>query len=246
MNKYKIISFDEIDSTNCYALKNILELEDKTIILAKMQTKGRGRFDRVWLSNNQENIYTSLVLKPRFKNLSNTPLANLTQYMSLTICKTLESYGISPKIKWPNDVLVSKKKISGILAETSIKNNEFYGLVLGVGINLNLDQTDIKKIDQAATSLNLELGEKVNRDEFFKILLDTFFSEYDTFLMSGFKYIKSSYIKKCDFLGKEITIRNLQKELRGTVTNINDDGSLSLKVADNLSEIKILAGDIIC
>ncbi len=245
MTKYTVVSFDEIDSTNSYALKNISTLKDKTIVFAKKQTNGRGRFNRVWISDDKENIYTSIVLKPRFRTITGSPLQNLTQYMSLVICKTLESYGTTPTIKWPNDVLISQKKISGILAETSIEENKLHGIVLGVGINLNFTSQDLMQIDQKATSLNLEINKNINRDIFFKKLLDTFFLEYDTFLTNGFEYIKSSYIERCSFLRQEILIKNLQQEIRGIATKINDDGSLSLKLADQ-SEINILAGDIIC
>lgn len=110
MPKYRIIYFNELESTNKYALENILQLDDKTIIRAKTQTNGYGRFKRKWISDDYDNLYFSIVLKPS-ENIDNTlPLPNLTQYMSVIIAELIEQYGLIPEIKWPNDVKINHKK----------------------------------------------------------------------------------------------------------------------------------------
>ena len=111
-----IIKLKEVNSTNLYAKEHLSELADKTVIIADRQTNGRGRFDRVWVDLGGDNLFMSIVLKPSDKFLNVYP--NLTQYLSVVVCKVLEHYGLQPNTKWPNDVLIKGKKISGILSET--------------------------------------------------------------------------------------------------------------------------------
>ena len=134
---YKQKFFKQLNSTNVYAKQNLSELEDRTVIFAEQQTDGHGRFDRVWISDKVGNLYASIVLKP--KNFSaDLPLANLTQYLSVVLSELLEEYGVVADIKWPNDVLVGGKKISGILAETSFCGNGFNGFVFDGHSSINV------------------------------------------------------------------------------------------------------------
>lgn len=239
-----LVSFEEIPSTNIYALEKIEDLNDKTVVFADRQTQGKGRFDRVWKSDNSSNLYFSIILKPTDIIDEKLPLANLTQYMSLVLCKILESYGVKAQIKWPNDVLVSGKKIAGILAETSIKGQIFKGLVLGVGINLNSTKEEIENISQPATSLNLQLEQDIDKDVFSKHLIDAFFADYEEFLTEGFSLIKEEYVKRCFFIGSQIKINDLNHSYDAIANGINDDGTLSVKIADKAKNISI--GDIFC
>ena len=116
----QIKTFDTIDSTNTYALEHFEELEDFCAIVANIQTQGRGRFERKWISSDNENIYLSFVLKPQNTRF----VTNLTQYLSVAVSKVLMTYGVNPKIKWPNDVLINNKKICGILCESKLKQNK--------------------------------------------------------------------------------------------------------------------------
>ena len=244
MPQYRIIYFNKLESTNKYALDNILQLDDKTIIRARTQTNGYGRFKRKWLSDDYDNLYFSIVLKPS-ENLDNTlPLPNLTQYMSVIIAELIEKYGLTPEIKWPNDVKINCKKVSGILSETSIRGNKLNGIVIGVGINLNTKRDVLSKIDQPATSISLELKKETDPDIFLRSLLNAFFDEYDTFMEKGFNLIKERYTSKCSFLGKEILIKNFDKEQRATAAQINNDGSLLID--DKGRKSVVLVGDILC
>ena len=244
MPQYRIIYFNKLESTNKYALDNILQLDDKTIIRARTQTNGYGRFKRKWISDDYDNLYFSIVLKPS-ENLDNTlPLPNLTQYMSVIIAELIEKYGLTPEIKWPNDVKINRKKVSGILSETSIRGNKLNGIVIGVGINLNTKRDVLSKIDQPAASISLELKKETDPDIFLRSLLNAFFDEYDTFMENGFNLIKERYTSKCTFLGKEILIKNFDKEQRATAAQINNDGSLLID--DKGRKSVVLVGDILC
>jgi BirA family biotin operon repressor/biotin-[acetyl-CoA-carboxylase] ligase len=238
------IGFEEISSTNTYALENIENLNDKSVIFTEKQTQGRGRFDRVWVSDNSGNLYFSVVLKPADVIDNKLPLANLTQYMSLILCQVLDSYGVKAQIKWPNDVLVGGKKIAGILAETSIKGAALKGLVLGVGVNLNSSREEIDSINQPATSLNLESNQHIDKKVFLEAVAGKFFAKYDEFLTSGFAMIKDEYTKRCFFLGSQIKINEANQSYEAIAQGINDDGTLNINT--NGVQKNISVGDIFC
>lgn len=243
MKQYDIKTFTELNSTNLYAMVNIANLCDRDIIVAEKQISGYGRFKRAWLSEKSNNLYMSIVLKPEVEDFSVLPLANLTQYLSVALCKTIESFGIESCIKWPNDVLVNGKKIAGILCQTSINGNNLNGIVLGIGVNLNLEQDDLDKIDQPATAMNIELGTSVDYEKFTRMLLDEFFVRYNEFMACGFEMIKSEYISRCSFIGEMIQVKNLDKTLRGIADGIDEAGALLLKC--DKSKETIMIGDVL-
>jgi BirA family biotin operon repressor/biotin-[acetyl-CoA-carboxylase] ligase len=231
----KIINFDEIDSTNTYSKKNIENIGDRTIIVANKQSSGHGRFTRKWMDLGTENIYMSFILKPGDKFLP--VYSNLTQYLSIILCKMFEEEGLKPSIRWPNDVLINNKKIIGILCETVMKGNLLKGLVLGVGINLNANPKDISNINQPATALNLELGRNVDKKIFLNKLLNTFFENYDNFLNYGFKSIREEYLKRTNILDRDIKVAIWDKIISGKAIDIDIQGNLLLKLAST-GEIK--------
>ncbi len=222
----KEIFLEEVDSTNLYGKSNLDALDDRTVIHALSQTSGRGRFTRAWKNLGAGNLFLSFVLKP--SNDFRSVYSNLTQYLSVVLCNILESYGITPQIKWPNDVLVNNKKIAGILSETVMQGQLFRGLVLGIGVNLNATFDLLGEIDKPATALNLEIGRNVDVFEFKNYLVSEFFAEYDKFLETGFEYIKSKYISRADFLDKEICVQIFDKKSKGIARSITDNGELVL------------------
>lgn len=238
-----IISLGEVNSTNLYAKQNLDSLEDKTVISASVQTSGRGRFNRAWIDLGQGNLFMTIVLKPSdtFKDV----YANLTQYLSVILCKVLKEYGLVPSIKWPNDVLIGGKKISGILSETVMQGNSFKGLVLGIGVNLNAKSEDLSLVkDKEITALNIELGQDyADKNLFMEKLLNEFFAHYDEFLNNGFAYIKDDYISVCNFLGKDISVQVFNDKKSGTAEYINNNGELVLKQDDR--EFVLTMGDIL-
>ena len=220
----KYIYLDETESTNNYAKEHITEIEDKVVVYTSKQTCGRGRFDRTWVDLGSENIYMSIVLKPAEEMQKN--FSNLTQYTALKLAETFEKYGVIPQIKWPNDILINNKKISGILAETVFRKNKLNGIVIGVGINLNANKEDFIKIDKLATALNIEIGKDVDKQTFLDDFNYTFFNQYEKFLEQGFSLIKNGYEKHINFIGKEITINNLNDKITGIAERITDNGAL--------------------
>lgn len=239
----KLITLDEVNSTNIYAKNNLALLEDKTVVHALRQTSGRGRLTRKWVDLGEGNLFLSFVLKP--SNTFNEVYSNLTQYLSVVLCQVLEKYGLEPQIKWPNDVLINGKKIAGILSETVMQGNNFKGLVLGIGVNLNAKQDDVNAIpDKIATALNLETGYNIGTNEFIQKLLDKFFADYDKFLTRGFEFIKSDYISRASFLDTEIAVQVFNEIKRGVAKSVNNSGELVLE--NNGQEFVLTIGDILC
>ncbi len=171
-----IIKLEKIDSTNRYALREFAKFADNTLIIADTQDAGRGRRGKSWFSPPCLNIYASYILKktdfPAFKSLWICGLAGL---------KTLRFFvpDCDLWLKWPNDIYCTPKrnpalklKIAGLLAETysPAKSNTITGIVAGMGINLNMQQEDIAKIDKPATSLFLETGQITDIARFADIL----------------------------------------------------------------------------
>lgn len=230
---FNILELDTVHSTNDWVRENLDGLVDRTAVTANTQTKGRGRFDRTWVSNNSDNIYLSLFLKPseQFKNI--------TQYTGLVVAKVLEDYGLDAKIKWPNDILIDGKKICGILCESIFLGEKLKGLIVGVGINLNNNNKELQTIDKPATSMFLELNKKIDKKSFLNTLLKEFFLYYDIFIEKGFNFIKNDYESRTDFLKKRISIDGV----KGFVQSINDEGEL-IFIDENQKERRIITGEI--
>lgn len=239
----KFLKFKTLNSTNTWALDHFDELENLTAVCADSQTNGRGRFNRVWVSQDcGENICLSFVLKPENKKF----LANLTQYLCVVTAKTLETYGVEPEIKWPNDVLVDGKKICGILCEAFLKHNAIKGVVLGIGVNLNMDKDLLKNIEKPATSLNIETGKKIDRDAFLNLLTEEFLKNYENAVEKGFASFERDYLQRINFLGKKVylTQRDNAPKEEFFAQKIDENGSLVVKTADGL-EKTVFSGDLI-
>ena len=244
MPVYSITHIPEVRSTNEYAMLHLDSFPDRHIIAAEIQTRGQGRLDRSWISDIPNNIYISIILKPENASISNFPSVNISQFMSLCICDLLDIYGINASLKWPNDILVDRKKIAGLLGQTSILGDHLQGLILGTGINLNMNKKDLARIDQPAISLNLLTGSPVDRDVFLDQLAHRFFSRYGAFLEEGFPMIIEKFRKRSPFLGNEIKVSLPEIEISGTAKDFTENGCLIIETDDGGRKI-ITSGDIL-
>lgn len=227
----KILRFDELDSTNAYAKRNCSLTADQTIIVAKTQTAGRGRMSRTWLSQ-PGGLYFSVVLKPAQTDF----LANLTQLMALSVCKTVQTWGVNAWLKWPNDVLANDKKLCGILSEAVVNEKGFQALIVGVGINVR--QADLSTAGQPAVSLAM-LGVQTTEEDVLNAVLTHFFEGYEQVLKQGFSALSIEYLKHFPYLGKEVTIRHGATPTRGIVETISSQGELVLRTPQGQTIISI-------
>lgn len=231
MYMWKILRFDELDSTNAYAKRNCSLTADRTIVVAHTQTAGRGRLDRKWLSE-PGGLYFSVVLKPGQIDF----LPNVTQLMALAVCQTVHRLGAQSWLKWPNDVLADGKKLCGILSEAVTDFHGFQALVVGVGLNVN--QADVSQAGQPATSLK-NLGIDTTQENVLESVLTDFFDGYEAVLQRGFSVIRAAYLQYFPYLGKQVTIRHGATPVSGTVETISPDGKLILNTPQGQTIISI-------
>lgn len=234
-----IYKFNKLNSTNLHLKQNFNNYKNFDIILAEHQSNGYGRFKRQWLDLGGENIFMSMCLK---LDGFNENIVGITQFTALILAKTFEIYGIQPTIKWPNDIHVNGRKISGILAESVIKNSKLEGIVLGLGININSDEKLFDSVSQKVTSLSSEVSKKINKDEFIENLVQKFEADYEKLLDNGFSIFKNEYISYLNCIDKEISVKNYDKTFTGIARNVSDNGLLILETNGELKEIS--AGDI--
>ena len=233
----KILFFEEVDSTNNKAKQIALEEKEGAVVISEMQTSGRGRRGREWQSP-KGGIYISFILKP---NISPERAPQLTLVSSLALVETLNSMNdkLNAKIKWPNDVLISGKKISGILTELSADMEKINYIVVGVGVNIN---TDINNLPETATSLKLEMEEDVSVKLFLKSFLEHYDSIYQEYLDGGINQIIERWKDNSDTLGKNVKIIGINETYEGLAKDIDENGALILKTKEK--EIKVYSGDV--
>ena len=233
----KILFFEEVDSTNNKAKQIALEENEGTVVISEMQTSGRGRRGREWYSP-KGGIYVTFILKP---NVSPEKASQLTLVSSLALVETLNAINnnLNAKIKWPNDVLVSGKKISGILTELSSDMEKINYIVIGVGINLN---TEKEILPENGTSLKIEMKEEVSIKLFLKSFLEHYDSIYEEYLNGGIDQIIERWKNNSDTLGKKVKIIGINETFEGLAKDIDENGALILETKEK--EIKVYSGDV--
>lgn len=226
----KTFHFQTIDSTNTWAKKHADEWakEGITVISTDFQTQGRGRLSRVWISPPSTNIMTSFCF---WLDSEKTDFVQLPQILALTTVEVLLRKGLFPQIKWPNDVLIHGKKIAGILTE-ALQENERRGMILGIGLNVNMTPETLLSIDRPATSLFVETGIHFSLKVLQQELEETFASNLSLFFQEGFSPFFSSFKKFLTFKkGDLVTFHDHQKVIEATFEAIQIDGSIALRLA---------------
>lgn len=222
-----LLYFEQLESSNTY-LKAEAEKENLptgTVVLTEYQTNGRGRLDRVWLSNPAENLTFSLLLRPNAITPKNLNLLSLGA--AVVVAETVENFLLMKcDLKWPNDVLLNKKKVCGILAESTFTGNKFQYLVLGIGLNVNQNEFAGKHAIPP-TSLKLEAGQLLERERLMSALLNGLERMIHQ-LDEDPKLIVKKWKNNCSKLGEILTIVNGPASFTGRFEDVDDDGSLVL------------------
>jgi BirA family biotin operon repressor/biotin-[acetyl-CoA-carboxylase] ligase len=234
-----VFHFDEIPSTNEYAKKlGAWGGAEGLVVLADVQTQGKGRLDRVWQSQ-RGGLYFSILLRP---DLSSEGIQRLTLVAGIAVARALRrTYGAAAQLKWPNDVLVNGKKACGILTESSIVGGKVNFCVVGIGVNVNNRvPADIKEM---ATSLAKNAGKKLDLTVVFRHVLREFGLAYESFIENPESIIRQ-WSALSDTIGRDVEISTGDELLRGKAVGIARDGTLKLKTK-NGRVAKILAGDCV-
>lgn len=239
-NAPQIIYLDEVDSTNNYARLMADKINSDFLVVADMQTLGKGRMGRSWSSPAGTGIFMSLCIKPE---IAVEKASMITLVTAISICDAIEElYPISSTIKWPNDIVINSKKISGILTEMSSDMDGIKYIISGMGINVNNKEfpDDIKDM---ASSLLLETGILMDRAKLIAAVMYHFYRNMNIFLktcdMSG---LKENYEKHLANIGKDVNILDPKGSYQAVALGIDETGALLVNAEGKIK--RIISGEV--
>lgn len=229
-SSWPVVIYESIGSTSAAAIKLISDgTATPFVVLAERQTAGRGRRGRKWVSPFGENIYYSLALRIEG---GMRQLEGLSLLIGLGVLKTLREAGIQGAgLKWPNDVLVGRRKIAGILLELVGDPADVCHVVIGVGVNVNMRAT--QEVDQLWTSLRLEVGTLSNRNELVGKLSQNIQAYLAAHQASGFEVFRAEWERNHLWQGCAVSLLAGTEAVEGVVLGIDSQGALRLQVGND-------------
>jgi BirA family biotin operon repressor/biotin-[acetyl-CoA-carboxylase] ligase len=234
--------FYQVTSTNELAKDMaLLGAKEGTVIIAETQTKGRGRLGREWMSP-EGGIWLSVILRPKL-NAKDAP--KLTLIASLAVAQTINQlFNLRAEVKWPNDVLINAKKVCGILTEANTKGDTINFVVVGVGVNANIELGSLpEEVRQNATSLKHELKREINRELFLKTLLEKMEHYYFLLLKGKFNHILMEWKNLCGILNSYVEVTSLKEKVEGWAVDVDENGALLIKLRNGTLK-RVLSGDV--
>jgi BirA family biotin operon repressor/biotin-[acetyl-CoA-carboxylase] ligase len=230
--------FKKLPSTNLFAR----ELVDRTVsngsvVVADVQTHGRGRKDRIWFSPTG-GLWFSVIIYP---DIPPRKSMMLTMAASLGVVDGIKTItGIVPRIKWPNDVIIKGKKVCGILTEIDAEMDRINFAIVGIGLNVNNTlPTDFGKY---ATTLRQECDGKVSRVQLLRSILKSFDEQYEKLARGKYDDIRKNWLSFSQIIGKQVRVDDGATRIEGIVKDVDEDGSLILKTDGKIH--RVLSGDV--
>lgn len=233
--------FDVLDSTNRYLMdKAGNKPEQASVVLAEMQTAGRGRRGRQWVSPFACNIYLSLL----WRYDSNTQnLSGLSLAIGVAVARALKAAGASDiSLKWPNDIYWKGRKLGGILLELNGEAGGPCCVVAGLGLNVNMSQQPAADIDQAWTDLLTVLGQRVSRNSLVVALLCELLPAMQSYAKQGLSPFLSQWKDYDMLMDKPVTLLLPQQQRAGIARGINEQGALQFEAGGKLESV--FAGEV--
>jgi BirA family transcriptional regulator, biotin operon repressor / biotin---[acetyl-CoA-carboxylase] ligase len=238
-----IVYREALDSTQNLAISIASKpASHGTVVIAEQQKSGRGRMKRKWLSP-KGGLWLSVVLQP---SIPTAQITLLPFVAALAVCEAIrEGTKLDAGLKWPNDVMISGKKVAGILLDISAETEQVNYAVIGIGLNANVDSSLIaSRLEPGTmvTSIKDELGREASRLVLARLLLEKLEHYYLELERHGPPGILQKWKQRSDMLGRQVSVTQGGRIIRGVAAGLNDDGSLLLKADDK--EINIVSGDI--
>jgi len=233
--------YETIDSTNTRAVQAAQEgAPDGTLILAEWQSQGRGRLGRRWLAPTGSSLLLSLIFRPPLKP---SQAQRMTMVCSLgAVAAIARVAGLQVQVKWPNDLLLEGKKLGGVLTELGMGEQRALAyVVVGMGINVNLDPTILGDVLTPATSLQAVLGRPVSRLDLLAALLEEIEARYEK-LRAGWSP-REEWRAHLATLGQHVEVKAGEELIQGTAEDIDEDGALLVRTPEGELR-RILAGDV--
>lgn len=236
----KVFYHESLSSTMDEAFKLGMEgAPEGTVVCAEMQTKGRGRLGRSWVSPKYKGIYCSIILRPK---LSPSDLAKLTLLSAVAVAEAVEkSAGIQAMIKWPNDLLIKNKKLAGILTELRAEVDQMKFVVIGIGLNVNNTSAQLV---EGATSLKNETSQSFSRVEILQEILRAFERWYIRCHHGDFEAVLLAWKDRAHTLGKRVRVTDPASVTEGVAVDLDHDGGLLIR-QDSGVVVKKMAGDVV-
>jgi len=237
----EIILLPEIHSTNAFAMERANEgAYEGIVVIAELQTKGRGRLGRTWISP-PGNIYCSIVVRPQIP-LHKAPLVTLMGAVAVA-ATVKQACGLNAGIKWPNDILLSGKKVCGLLTEMSAEQDRIRHIVLGIGINVNMHLDALPaEVRMQTTTLAAETGCSIDRTMLVRELLRSMDARYLDFLHDPASML-DEWRKLNVTTGRRVVVSGAGETLSGTARDIDNEGRLVLMLDDGARRT-VAAGDV--
>jgi len=233
---------ETVDSTNRFAMGLAREgAPEGTVVLADRQTAGMGRLQRAWQSPPGCNLYISVILRPA---VAPPDASRITLLAGVAVAEAISA--VCPGrvgIKWPNDLLIGGRKVCGILTETRMATGGIDSVIVGVGLNVNMERADFDPAHrETATSLREETGREHSREDLLLLLCERFEPWYEIFLHDGFAPVREGWLARVEMAGKRLRILFRDEVREGVFAGIDRDGALL--IADEQGAVRrITAGD---
>lgn len=243
----KVVYAPEIDSTNNEAKRNAENgAKDGTLYITESQTSGRGRRGRQWVSPSGSGIWMTLLLRPQI-NPANASMLTIVAAMAVTMAirRAVAETGADVEcyIKWPNDVVINKKKVCGILTEMSAELDCIHYVVIGIGINVNTTEF-ADEIKETASSLFVETGKNIKRSRIVALFAEEFTKYYQKFLNTGdLSGLVQDYNELLINAGRQVRICDAKEEFTGVAAGIDSHGELLVTKEDGTQAV-ISAGEV--
>jgi BirA family biotin operon repressor/biotin-[acetyl-CoA-carboxylase] ligase len=248
LGKTKVIGrdiqvFEQTTSTNDVIEKFARDgVKEGVVVFAESQTKGRGRLGRKWISPAYKGLWFSILLRPDLRPQEAT---QLTVASATALRRAIQSEtGLSPEIKWPNDILIGGKKVAGILTELSAEVDRVKHIILGIGLDVNLDAGELPaELRKNATSLKIEAGETISRAELAVAILGELDFDYARICNGKFSAVADEWETHCATIGKSVTVQIGGRTIQGSAESLDDDGALLVRTEHGHLE-RIIGGDV--
>lgn len=238
-----IRAFNETTSTNDVADKLGRDgVKEGVVVFAESQTKGRGRLGRNWVSSQGKGLWFSVLLRPK---LSPQAATQITIASATALARALKNAaGVACEIKWPNDILVKERKLCGILTEMSAELDRINYIVLGIGVNVNFEESDFPvELRKIATSLAIETGRKFKRVEVAASILRELNHDYARICSGDFERVADEWEDSCTTIGRNVEIACGNRVVHGRAESLDPEGALLVRTQHGLLE-RIIGGDV--
>ena len=238
----KLYCLEETDSTNIQAKRLAEEgAPEGTLVIADMQSAGKGSRGRCWESPKGTGIFMSAVFRPKILPVKASMITLVAAYSIASELR--KTYGLDVKIKWPNDIVLNRKKIVGILTEMSSEMDFIHYIVTGIGINVNMEKFPEELADKA-TSLYMESGTRFQRAKLAASFLNRMEKDYEQFAAQGsLAFLKDAYNEMLINRGETVRILQYQGEWCGIARGINENGELLVEKSDGTIR-EVFSGEV--